>query len=87
MPAALPVVASFVELVAVWGWHAPVMRVVAETSLLGTVVEQATFLAAGVLLWSTSFAAPDERKHAADRRRRAALDVDPHDAARRAAVA
>lgn len=64
MPAALPVFASFVELVAVWGWHAPVMRVVAETSLPGTVFEQATFLGAGVLLWSTSFAAPDERKHA-----------------------
>ena len=64
MPAALPVLASLVELIAVWGWHAPVMRVVAEGSVLGTIAEQATFMAAGVLLWSTSFAAPDERKHA-----------------------
>ncbi len=64
MPAALPVLASLFELVAVWGWHAPAMRMVAEASVLGTVVEQATFLAAGVLLWSTSFAAPDQRTHA-----------------------
>lgn len=64
MPAALPVLASLVELIVVWSWHAPVMRIVAETSLLGTIAEQATFLAAGVLLWSTSFAAPHERTHA-----------------------
>lgn len=64
MPAALPVLASLFELIAVWGWHAPAMRAVAEASVLGTVVEQATFLAAGVLLWSTSFAAPGERTHA-----------------------
>lgn len=64
MPAALPVLASLFELIAVWGWHAPAMRQLAEASVLGTVVEQATFLAAGVMLWSTSFAAPGERTHA-----------------------
>jgi len=65
MPVALPVLASVVELLAVWGWHAPVMRAAAETSPAVTVAEQATFLLVGVLLWCTSFAAPDERKHAA----------------------
>jgi putative membrane protein len=65
MPAALPVLASLFELVAVWGWHAPAMRAMAETSLAATVAEQATFLLAGILLWSTSFAAPAERTHAA----------------------
>lgn len=65
MPAALPVVASLVELFAVWGWHAPAIRAAVETSVAVTVVEQATFLAAGVLLWSTSFAAPGQRMHAA----------------------
>lgn len=64
MPAALPVIASLVELAAVWGWHAPSMRIVAETSALGTVAEQASFLGAGLLLWSTSFAAPEARTHA-----------------------
>lgn len=65
MPAALPVVASLVELFAVWGWHAPAMRAAAQASFAVTVAEQATFLAVGVLLWSTSFAAPGERMHAA----------------------
>ena len=65
MPAALPVLASLVELLVVWGWHAPSMRAAAEASTAVTVVEQASFLVAGVLLWSTSFAAPGERTHAA----------------------
>lgn len=65
MPAALPVLASLFELVAVWGWHAPSMRVIAQTSMAGSVAEQATFLLAGLFLWSTSFAAPAERTHAA----------------------
>jgi putative membrane protein len=64
MPAPVPVLASMLELIAVWGWHAPLMRAAAEGSLLGTLAEQATFLAAGMLLWSTSFAAPNERTHA-----------------------
>lgn len=65
MPAALPVVASLVELFAVWGWHAPAMRAAAQAFYAVTVAEQATFLAVGVLLWSTSFAAPGDRMHAA----------------------
>jgi putative membrane protein len=65
MPAALPVAASLLELFAVWGWHAPAMRAAAEASTAVTIAEQTTFLAVGVLLWSTSFAAPGERMHAA----------------------
>lgn len=65
MPAALPVLASLLELVAVWGWHAPAMRAAAEGSLVVTVAEQATFFVVGVFLWSTAFAAPGERRHAA----------------------
>lgn len=65
MPAALPVLASLLELVAVWGWHAPAMRAAAQAGIAATVAEQATFLAVGVLLWSTSFAAPGQRAHAA----------------------
>lgn len=56
MPAAVPVLASLFELIAVWGWHAPSMRAAAEASLPVTIIEQATFLVAGLLLWSTSSA-------------------------------
>lgn len=64
MPAALPVLASLFELLVVWGWHAPSMRAFAEASPAITALEQASFLAAGLLLWSTSFARR-ERIHAA----------------------
>jgi len=53
---ALAVVASLVELVVVWGWHMPAARQWAETSLGATILEQGMFLAAGLLLWLTSFA-------------------------------
>lgn len=46
-----PVLASLVELVLVWSWHAPALRAAAESSLAVTAVEQASFLAAGFLLW------------------------------------
>ncbi|WP_432289561.1 cytochrome c oxidase assembly protein (plasmid) [Aminobacter sp. BA135] len=65
MPLALPIVASLLELVAVWGWHAPVLRGAAETSPVVTATEQLIFLAVGLLLWSTSFAAPTEPRHVA----------------------
>jgi putative membrane protein len=65
MPAAVPVVASVIEMIAVWGWHAPAMRAAAEASLEVTIAEQGTFLVAGLLLWWTSFAAAKERANAA----------------------
>jgi putative membrane protein len=46
-----PIVASVVELVVVWGWHAPTLHHVARHATSGLVVEQATFLLAGVLVW------------------------------------
>ena len=65
MPAALPVLASVMELLAVWAWHAPAMRAAAESSLSALAAEQATFLIAGVALWWTSFAASGNRAQAA----------------------
>jgi putative membrane protein len=52
----LPLVASLVELVVVWGWHAPAARLWVETSLSAAIFEQATFLAAGLFLWLTCIA-------------------------------
>ena len=46
-----PIPASMVELVAVWGWHAPLPHQAARVSTAAFVAEQATFLLAGLLLW------------------------------------
>ncbi|OHV84840.1 cytochrome c oxidase assembly protein [Rhizobium sp. LCM 4573] len=46
-----PVFASILELFAVWGWHLPALRGLAESSILFAVIEQASFLVAGVVLW------------------------------------
>ncbi|MHA6688296.1 cytochrome c oxidase assembly protein [Mesorhizobium sp. A556] len=48
---ALPVIASLLELLIVWGWHAPAARALVERSGLAGVAEQASFLAGGLLLW------------------------------------
>ena len=49
------IVASMVELVAVWAWHAPTLHHFARGSLAGRVLEQLTFLVAGVYLWVAAF--------------------------------
>ena len=44
MPAALPVLASLAELIAVWAWHAPSMRELVANSTTATIAEQATLV-------------------------------------------
>lgn len=46
-----PVLASLVDLVAVWLWHVPLLRELADTTATAALAEQASFLAAGLLLW------------------------------------
>jgi putative membrane protein len=46
-----PLLASIIELVAVWGWHAPAMRALSESSIFLAAAEQAVFLSAGLTLW------------------------------------
>ncbi|MDK1389160.1 cytochrome c oxidase assembly protein [Sinorhizobium sp. 8-89] len=48
---ATPLIASFVEFVVVWTWHAPILRALARTDVAALLLEQATFLAAGLFLW------------------------------------
>lgn len=50
-----PIPASMVELVAVWGWHAPALHHFARHTGVGLVLEQATFLLAGLYLWFSAF--------------------------------
>ena len=47
-----PLAMSVVELVVVWLWHLPALRLRVDMQPLALVMEQASFLAAGVLLWS-----------------------------------
>jgi putative membrane protein len=49
-----PVPASLVELLVVWAWHAPALHHAARHSTAGLVLEQATFLASGLLVWASS---------------------------------
>ena len=46
-----PVPASLVEFVIIWGWHFPALHHLARNSSGAFVAEQASFLAAGLLLW------------------------------------
>ena len=48
-----PIPASMVELIAVWTWHVPALHLAARLGGLPYFFEQGTFLAAGVLLWSS----------------------------------
>lgn len=50
-----PILASLVELAIVWFWHLPTLRALADASLALSLLEQASFLVAGVLLWQACF--------------------------------
>ena len=49
---ASPLPAAMIEAVIVWGWHVPALRNLAAHHPAALVVEQASFLGAGLLLWS-----------------------------------
>ncbi|MBT9369105.1 cytochrome c oxidase assembly protein [Rhizobium sp. CSW-27] len=50
-----PLLASMIELVTVWGWHLPALRALSEQVPLVRALEQASFLAAGLVLWLSCF--------------------------------
>jgi putative membrane protein len=57
-----PILASMVELVVVWAWHAPALHHAARHDTSVFVLEQATFLVAGVLLWIAAIGGYGERR-------------------------
>jgi putative membrane protein len=65
-----PIAASMVELVIVWGWHAPAMHEAARHDVTVLALEQVSFLAGGVLLWIAVLGGDREQ-----RRRRAGSSV------------
>jgi putative membrane protein len=46
-----PLGASLVELIAVWAWHTPALHALARQQSWALVLEQASFLTAGLYLW------------------------------------
>lgn len=51
-----PVAAAAVEFVLVWGWHAPALHRAARAGGATLMMEQASFLLAGLALWAGCFA-------------------------------
>jgi putative membrane protein len=51
-----PIPASIAELVVVWAWHTPALHHAARHETWALVLEQGSFLAAGLLLWSAALA-------------------------------
>lgn len=50
-----PVPASALELVVVWGWHAPALHHAARSGAGMLAIEQASFLLSGLLVWLSAF--------------------------------
>lgn len=57
-PLLIALTASLLEMVVVWGWHAPALHEAAALDDRAFVLQQASFLVAGVVLWHASFADP-----------------------------
>lgn len=51
LPWLTPIMASLIELFAVWTWHNPALRALSETSSILAALEQLVFLGAGLVLW------------------------------------
>ncbi len=50
-----PIPWSFMELIVVWGWHAPAFHHLARHSLSGLALEQAMFFASATAVWLAAF--------------------------------
>jgi putative membrane protein len=57
-----PIPASMIELVVVWAWHVPAVHHAARDGTGAFVLEQATFIMAGLLLWSAAIGGDYEQR-------------------------
>jgi putative membrane protein len=55
-----PVLASVAELLVIWLWHVPALRRMAKMEPDAMLVEQASFLLAGILFWAACFRPREE---------------------------
>jgi putative membrane protein len=58
------VLASVIELVAVWAWHAPKLHHLARHQAWAFTLEQGTFLGAGLFLWVSALGGPANLRRA-----------------------
>lgn len=57
-----PIPASMIELVIVWAWHVPALHHAARHETGAFILEQGTFVVAGVLLWITAIGGDREQR-------------------------
>lgn len=62
---AVAIVASLAEFAAVWAWHAPALHDAARVEPMIFVLEQASFLAVGLLVWASAIGAAGSLRPAA----------------------
>lgn len=55
-----PLNASVFELILVWAWHAPLLHHFARTTISGFVLEQGSFIVAGLWLWVSCVVNPSK---------------------------
>jgi putative membrane protein len=65
LPPAVAIVASFAEFAAVWAWHAPALHDAARAQPTMFVLEQASFLSVGLLVWTSAIGAAGSSRPAA----------------------
>lgn len=63
-PLAAAPAAAAIEMVVVWGWHAPALCGFARATTTGLILEQVCWLAVGLLLWTSALATARPEGHA-----------------------
>lgn len=61
----LPIVVSVLDLVVVWGWHAPALHHASRTSGLALATEQASFAIVALAVWLVALASTAETRRSA----------------------
>ena len=61
----LPIAVSLLDLLVVWGWHAPALHHASRSTPLALVAEQASFAAVALLVWLVALSASSQSRHQA----------------------
>lgn len=58
VPLIYPIIASMIDFLVIWVWHAPALHAAARLSPLALTLEQGSFAAAALLVWLVGLAGP-----------------------------